>query len=165
MLKKCPSKVKTRAKTTKKAIKRTKKLDNPLEELYRLTAESLNKESIGEATYGVQPIPCWEKPNWGKIHVNIYRSITGCGLGVIYGLSHFRISDREAKGVDHKQALENIMKASSGFGAIIGTLGEAYYKDSHQAILDLGFEQIAEYPNRNHGEKYTQRLYMLRIKK
>jgi hypothetical protein len=92
--------------------------------------------------------------------------MTGCGLMQVYGMPTYLISNSNMEIL--KKQLKDFCASLryNGVGAVIATLGRNYYeKTYHDKILELGFKQIAEYPNYRHGQNgtYRQRLYIYEI--
>jgi len=90
--------------------------------------------------------------------------ITGCGLAQMRGVSTIQQENIESVKKLFTETILPTLKAC-GVGAIICTLGQAYYK-KEEIINQLGFEQISEYSNYCHGKSgaYKQRAYILKIK-
>ena len=89
--------------------------------------------------------------------------MTGCGAGQISGLA----SITESRVKEYQELLKQVKKASkaTGMGMLVGTLGQAYWSSSHNAVLECGFVQIGEYANYRHGQGggYKQRMYALYV--
>lgn len=90
-------------------------------------------------------------------YVEVAGTITGCGLAQLSGVATLT-----------EEVLDEIKEQyqADGVGAIICTLGQAYY-DEEPKLLKLGFELLKEYHNYRHedmdGETYLQRLYILTL--
>jgi hypothetical protein len=92
--------------------------------------------------------------------------ITGCGLMQVYGMPTYLTSNSNME-ILKKQLKDLCVSLKyNGVGAVIATLGQNYYESVyHDKILELGFKQIAEYPNYRHEKNgmYKQRLYIYEI--
>lgn len=94
--------------------------------------------------------------------------ITGCGIGQCYGLAGLGIffDDEELTPRLMQEALKQVR--ANGIGAIIGTLGETYYKSNVKflkVLEKIEFKEVAEYNNWAHGTNYMQKAFILKLHK
>lgn len=96
-----------------------------------------------------------------NIYLNIFGTVTGCGLAQIHGVAE--ITENNFNNVK-KEFEDDIIPAmkKTGVGAIIATLGQYYY-NKEEFLINLGFEKMNEYHNYRHGDKYMQRIYLLKF--
>lgn len=96
-----------------------------------------------------------------NIYLNIFGTVTGCGLAQIHGISDITSNNFNAIKKEFEDYIIPEMK-KTGVGAIIATLGESYYA-KETLLIDLGFERMNEYHNYRHGSDYMQRIYLLKF--
>lgn len=139
---------------------KTKKLKSPrlttklVNETLRLYKEDMEKPRPYGIPSGVRNVST--NPT-GYPCVSMYSVGTGCGFGMARGITILNTNRRAIV-----KQMYDYAKAQN-WGAVGITLGNTYYNGHHKALIDLGFEQVAEYQNLAHNAPYTQRLYILRI--
>lgn len=106
----------------------------------------------------------------GDFNCTLKSNPGGCGSLLLYGWSGGGTKDNIIDGLTE---LLKIISNKNGFikegdygkkidvGAISTVVGKRYYgKEFEQAILQVGFKEVAIYPNPRHGKGYTQKFYI-----
>lgn len=123
-----------------------------------------NNFPISGASYSIPSI----LSNGSSIAYTLTPSPTGCGLALFSGFSYFATYKLSSDEINFIK--EILKKQCISYHCLIATLGDNYLSKtstkSHyeQFLEDMGFKQIHEYENKNHGTGYKQRIYSLEVK-